>query len=169
MKKILLIAIALIAMIGTAAASDVDIDPTTIDDPLYHPLDGTLVSYQVEISGMEINNQRFIEIWNVGLTEVTLNGNGVSLTVAPGSIDNTTWTPSNEVQMFTLNVTTSSVGEVTILNNLGSDLQYPQASDTVSFSSASSSFDIPEFPTIALPIAAILGLAFIFQRRREEE
>ncbi len=27
--------------------------------------------------------------------------------------------------------------------------------------------DIPEFPTIALPIAAILGLAFFFQRRKE--
>ncbi|WP_230375490.1 PEF-CTERM sorting domain-containing protein [Methanolobus vulcani] len=26
---------------------------------------------------------------------------------------------------------------------------------------------IPEFPTIALPIAAIIGLAFIFQRRKE--
>ncbi len=28
---------------------------------------------------------------------------------------------------------------------------------------------VPEFPTIALPVAAILGLAFIFQRRREEK
>jgi len=28
--------------------------------------------------------------------------------------------------------------------------------------------EIPEFPTIALPIAAILGLAFFFQRRRNE-
>ena len=28
---------------------------------------------------------------------------------------------------------------------------------------------IPEFPTIALPVAAILGLAFIIQRRREED
>ncbi|AFV22902.1 hypothetical protein Mpsy_0693 [Methanolobus psychrophilus R15] len=27
--------------------------------------------------------------------------------------------------------------------------------------------EIPEFPTIALPIAAILGLAFIFQRKQE--
>jgi hypothetical protein len=27
---------------------------------------------------------------------------------------------------------------------------------------------IPEFPTIALPVAAILGLAFYFQRRKEE-
>ena len=31
------------------------------------------------------------------------------------------------------------------------------------------SANIPEFPTIALPVAAILGLAFIFQRRREED
>ena len=28
---------------------------------------------------------------------------------------------------------------------------------------------VPEFPTIALPVAAILGLAFFFQRRREED
>ncbi|WP_406661277.1 PEF-CTERM sorting domain-containing protein [Methanolobus sp. ZRKC3] len=27
--------------------------------------------------------------------------------------------------------------------------------------------EIPEFPTMALPVAAILGLAFIFQRRRD--
>ncbi len=27
---------------------------------------------------------------------------------------------------------------------------------------------IPEFPTVALPVAAILGLAFLFQRRKEE-
>ncbi|MCQ6962310.1 PEF-CTERM sorting domain-containing protein [Methanolobus chelungpuianus] len=28
--------------------------------------------------------------------------------------------------------------------------------------------EIPEFPTIALPVAAILGLAFFMQRRKEE-
>ncbi|MDW7732203.1 MAG: PEF-CTERM sorting domain-containing protein [Methanolobus sp.] len=27
--------------------------------------------------------------------------------------------------------------------------------------------EIPEFPTLALPVAAILGLAFLFQRRKE--
>jgi hypothetical protein len=36
-------------------------------------------------------------------------------------------------------------------------------------SSTSAEFEaIPEFPTIALPIAAILGLAFFMQRRKEE-
>ena len=33
--------------------------------------------------------------------------------------------------------------------------------------SVSTIITTPEFPTIALPIAAILGLAFIFQRRKE--
>jgi hypothetical protein len=28
--------------------------------------------------------------------------------------------------------------------------------------------EIPEFPTIALPIAAVIGIAFIFNRRKEE-
>lgn len=28
--------------------------------------------------------------------------------------------------------------------------------------------EIPEFPTVALPVAAVIGLAFIFQHRREE-
>ena len=28
--------------------------------------------------------------------------------------------------------------------------------------------NVPEFPTIALPVAAILGLVFLFQRRKEE-
>ncbi|TQD26465.1 PEF-CTERM sorting domain-containing protein [Methanolobus vulcani] len=27
---------------------------------------------------------------------------------------------------------------------------------------------VPEFPTIALPVAAIIGIAFIFQKRNEE-
>jgi hypothetical protein len=27
--------------------------------------------------------------------------------------------------------------------------------------------EIPEFPTLALPVMAILGLAFMFQRRKE--
>ncbi|WMW25445.1 PEF-CTERM sorting domain-containing protein [Methanolobus sediminis] len=34
--------------------------------------------------------------------------------------------------------------------------------------SASRDFEVPEFPTIALPVAAILGLAFFMQRRKEE-
>ncbi|AFV22960.1 hypothetical protein Mpsy_0751 [Methanolobus psychrophilus R15] len=39
----------------------------------------------------------------------------------------------------------------------------------IDFGSASRNIEsIPEFPTIALPIAAILGLAFFMQRRKEE-
>ena len=40
---------------------------------------------------------------------------------------------------------------------------------TIRGSATSDTTAVPEFPTIALPVAAILGLAFFFQRRREED
>lgn len=45
------------------------------------------------------------------------------------------------------------------------------ATDTASFTSAFFAGpygEIPEFPTVALPVAAILGLLFIFGRRKQE-
>jgi hypothetical protein len=38
---------------------------------------------------------------------------------------------------------------------------------TFCFNNGGGITEIPEFPTVALPIAAILGLAFFFQRRKE--
>lgn len=38
---------------------------------------------------------------------------------------------------------------------------------TVEVSACTPPADIPEFPTIALPVAAILGLAFVFGRKKE--
>ena len=49
--------------------------------------------------------------------------------------------------------------------NVGGTFTYSAAIDSIGVDVV----PVPEFPTIALPIAAILGLAFIFQRRREEE
>ncbi|NPE31123.1 PEF-CTERM sorting domain-containing protein [Methanococcoides sp. SA1] len=39
---------------------------------------------------------------------------------------------------------------------------------TVETAVASRTIEVPEFPTIALPVAAIIGLAFFLQRRKEE-
>ena len=42
--------------------------------------------------------------------------------------------------------------------------------ETVSFSlltSSSTNASVPEFPTVALPVAGILGLLFIFGRKKE--
>ena len=180
MKKIvttILVAIALIAMMGTAAAnpSRVDIVPGDDSNPLYHPLDGSIQSYPVLINEMVVSTStttRYIEIWNAGLTSITLTGpGGVSLTAGPGTSASQTWiVPADTAsQTFTLDVKASSSGAVTIVNNLGTTLATGAAIATSDFGAGSNSFDVPEFPTIALPIAAILGLAFIFQRRREEE
>ncbi|MDF1558275.1 MAG: PEF-CTERM sorting domain-containing protein, partial [ANME-2 cluster archaeon] len=44
-----------------------------------------------------------------------------------------------------------------------------QVGDTgsVTISITTNGTEIPEFPTVALPIAAILGLMFLFQRRKD--
>ena len=178
MKKIvtILIAIALIAMIGTAAAdpSKIDIDTTTTANPLYHPLDGSTVSYSVEISEMRLNSSpttRYMELTNVGLGDVNISGNGVSMNTGPGVTGMTWMVPANTAsQTFTLKVTTTTAGTVAIDNSLGTSIPLTSISRTAAdFGGAANDFEIPEFPTIALPIAAILGLAFIFQRRREED
>ncbi len=53
----------------------------------------------------------------------------------------------------------------------GSALVAPEGKDishaTFCFNSGENGNEIPEFPTIAIPIAAIIGLAFIMQRRKE--
>ena len=178
MKKIvtILIAIAMIAMIGTAVAdpSKIDIDTTTIANPLFHPLDGSMVSYSVEITEMRLNTSsttRYMELTNVGLGTVRLHGNGVDITTGPG-VTGMQWTvPANTAsQTFTLEITTTTIGTVAVDNSLGSSIPSDSISRTAAdFGGAANDFAIPEFPTIALPIAAILGLAFIFQRRREED
>lgn len=186
MKKIviILIAIALIAMMGTAAAdpSKVDIVPGDDSNTLYHPLGGATQSYPVVIDELVVSSaitSRYIEITNFGLTSVTLsNPSGFTLTVPAPTLPATfntvgaVWTvpAGTSSQMFTLQVTASTASSVTITNNLGTSfgLTTPIGT-TADFGSGSNSFDIPEFPTVALPIAAILGLAFFFQRRREEE
>ncbi|WP_340817836.1 PEF-CTERM sorting domain-containing protein [Methanolobus sp. WCC4] len=81
-----------------------------------------------------------------------------------------------------INVTVTEVGEQFLFlyvgvvddNGVPTTLKNPDGSDvilTVKFRGAASSYfygAIPEFPTIALPVAAIIGLAFFMQRRKEE-
>ncbi|MDW7776946.1 MAG: PEF-CTERM sorting domain-containing protein [Methanosarcinales archaeon] len=181
MNKVLLIALliaGLVGMIGTVVADParIDIDPTTNANPLYHPLDGSTVTYPVEMSDMiDVGGAtRYIEITassglisariynpSVGAFDITANGGSTQFITfdLPGGV--TTMT-------FDLDVTTSNPGEVTIKSNYGTVLEDSTVAK-MDFGSASSYFDIPEFPTIALPIAAIIGLMFIVSSRKREE
>ncbi|MHC1576854.1 MAG: PEF-CTERM sorting domain-containing protein, partial [Methanosarcinaceae archaeon] len=66
---------------------------------------------------------------------------------------------------FTYTGTTAGtdVIEASCLDSQGNPMTSNQATKTWTADN-----EIPEFPTVALPIAAILGLAFFFQRRRNE-
>ena len=171
--KILLIAIALIAMIGTAAAKPAEIDITPND--LVIVPDGTTVKsydvrvYDIDYDGFGTPQERVItvETGNANLW-ARIHGNGVDTgwtSTAKATSLNYTVTSYNEY-MFVLELKGTEGGSLAVYDNIG--LVYD---DSIGhdYAVASDSVAVPEFPTIALPVAAILGLAFIFQRRREED
>jgi hypothetical protein len=61
----------------------------------------------------------------------------------------------------------STGGEVKVLVYDGSVQVGTDIITVLPKSSATISVDVPEFPTVALPVAAILGMVFIFGRKKE--
>ena len=171
MRKILLIAVALIVMIGTAAA---------YNTVLYK--DGTAVSAENPISikpgdtvYVNYGGDQFAAL-NVDYPWydlVTLNGGGAAVgqltvtipskVISPFHPTSDPYTDTRSIAI-TLNASTPIGASFIVTIGAGgqnTNLEFDTASRTVN--------SVPEFPTIALPVAAILGLAFIFQRRREED
>lgn len=165
----------IVAMTGIAAANParIDIKPGDNSNPLYHPLGGATITYPVSINDMANTLVRRVEVYNTGLTTVTLYGDGmIPITVAAGgnaAINN--WIPSSTAVIVSLDVTASSTGSVTILScNYDSSITTCGSIPGVlqDFGAASNGFNIPEFPTVALPVAAVIGLVFFFQQRKEK-
>ncbi len=161
----------MVAMTGIAAASAVDVDPSTPANPLPHPLDGSTKTYPVQFTAM-VAGERYINVTNIGLTSVKIYGDEIpgGLTVPAGGSASILWTPSSTpVDNLNLDVTTSTGGEVTIETCLVSGGADCGTSGKIDFGTASQQFDIPEFSTIALPVAGALGLIFFFQQRKKKE
>lgn len=142
MKKIVisLVAIALIAMIGTAAA-------TSFVAGTVYGGDGTTPVPFANVTAYS----------DSGLT--ALEGNDTANAEGNYMINLASLTAGNTVYMKATDGTNTGVASG-VLNGY---------SNILTIDLAIVDIQIPEFPTIALPVAAILGLAFIFQRRREEE
>ncbi len=71
-------------------------------------------------------------------------------------------------------ITDTDIGVITITNTAGIEgasylITISAGATGVEFGGAASRHvdSIPEFPTVALPVAAILGLVFIFGRKKE--
>ncbi|WP_406660029.1 PEF-CTERM sorting domain-containing protein [Methanolobus sp. ZRKC3] len=160
MKRILVMMLILMALMPfvTVAAADGTI-----------PWDGNqgVTSAVVDCSGYPAGNL------NVGWIHWVLTG-ARDVTYAEIQVNGDAWTPmvpknspnQNSIQFYTSPYYNFKEGGIT-----SATASYTGSLDgnpvlTISHY-CPGDYEIPEFPTVALPIAAILGLAFFFQRRKE--
>ena len=196
MKKIvtILIAIALIGMMGIAAANPEKVlwyvdGSTTIEleTPITLPIDGSSYDFDLKFydyPAASLAGQA--HTLTLSITPISPGGNANDIKIYLTETD----TPANTVNAdgtVTL-VWHQAVGgstsedfiDVSLVSSGPENAQYLiELNDdgyvylpSLVIDNADESQEannVPEFPTIALPVAAILGLAFIFQRRREEE
>ena len=177
MKKILLIAVALIAMIGTAVANPAEMDlviGASPNDVKITPDGSTVTTTDMNVFAIDYgapfgtSQTRMVSAQtdNANL-EIRVFGNGADTGWTSNTLASSTYTATSPNEYtFTVEVRGTAYGKISTYDNYGTTFSTNPAEDSAS---ATGRVDIPEFPTIALPVAAILGLAFIFQRRREED
>jgi hypothetical protein len=172
MKKLMILAlVALVAMIAPASASygaDLADSNGVILPVTVTQLVGTPVDYSIILEDFSGETVYYVAVpFDAGLemeilkqgTPVTANQfvdyDIVRVTIASGAAQGQTFSGRVDVYREDPNANPQAV----------SVAQVPFV-----WASASQNFNaqIPEFPTVALPIAAILGLAFFMQRRKEE-
>lgn len=174
--SMLMLLIAL-GMIGTASAM-----PATanIIASSFNVGGGNVDSSIVDIT--DINYKKQGNLHTRYLTVVTSNSNIQARVYNPSnSSQDTDWVSTNDPMIskgftytatspndytFTIEVKGTDAGEVTVYDNSGTSYAYLCGFDKAGVSRG---VDIPEFPTVALPIAAILGLMFIISSRKKEE
>ena len=169
MKKILL-AIALISLfVGTAAADPYNAaiwnaaGTATAPNPIViHP--GETLTFSYHGQNFAADNQVLPYY-----SEVVAVSGGAQVSDMTVSISKTNFEPGTAdpytdvgVIQITLDANAPRTGQWRVTIGAGPDAV------TADIGSAARNFLIPEFPTIALPVAAILGLAFFMQRRKEE-
>ncbi len=167
MRRIILgLIIAIVAMTGTAAAYNAALYDAVGVTPAPNPIiiqpgqSVTLSYHMTNVLSGDVN-QTFAYA-----SSVTVKG-GTGAAVS----DLTVTTPVN---VTPTSQTYTDVAAITIVNGAGSpmdgryEVKIGAGGGSVEIATATRTIEVPEFPTIALPIAAILGLAFFLQRRREE-
>ncbi|OFV68233.1 MAG: membrane protein [Candidatus Syntrophoarchaeum caldarius] len=173
---VFVISIALLTvMAGTAMAM-----PATVniaDNPIINPLDGTTVTtHTVTVSDIDYGNlgnpqTRYISvITDDPNLQVKITGNDVDTGWTSTTRAGGTYTASGGSDYtFTLYVKGSASADgshVTVSDNEGTSYDPDASADCAS---ATRPVNIPEFATIALPLAATIGLFIYFDSRRKRE
>lgn len=103
-----------------------------------------------------------------GELKVQISADGGSTWTTPSKEDSISYKAvPNEKYDFLVRVSGYD-GLVTISDKSNSAIDPNVVVKNYDVATQSPNVDIPEFPTVALPVAAILGLVFIFGRKKEE-
>lgn len=167
MKKILLLisGLLILSLSGAAMASSIVLDPSTT---VYVGPSGTA---DVSLDVMDLENDDYtIELVVIGQgIEATISNSadlGISGWAVEGTSVKRTFTYAGTPLDGTINIK-RTFGENSGVINV---LVYDGATLVTSKKIAAEyvNVEVPEFPTVALPVAGILGLLFVFGRKKEE-
>ncbi|WP_406670030.1 PEF-CTERM sorting domain-containing protein [Methanolobus sp. ZRKC4] len=170
MKKLPLL-IALIALfVGTASATPYTADiwdatgTAAIGDLTLKPGDSITLSYRMTaISSVE---QGLVLPYATQVAVISGPGATTDINITtPANVTVPLATSYTDVGVITVSLNASAPVGTIYRISIGAG---PVLASTEIDSASRYVEAIPEFPTVALPVAAILGLAFLFQRRKEE-
>jgi hypothetical protein len=169
MKKILLVLTICVLFVGTASADPYDANiwnaagTAAAPNPIViHP--GETLTFSYNGANFAADNQvlpYFSDVVAVGGGAVATD---MTVTISETNFEPGTADPYTDVGVIqiTLDANAPETGQWRVTVGAGEDAV------TKDIGSAARNFLIPEFPTIALPVAAILGIAFLMQRRKQE-
>jgi hypothetical protein len=169
MKKMLvMLVIALVALMGNASAAGAefsDIAGNLLPDTIVQQV-GTPYDYSLKFTGF--SNENVTIAVNAASTS-----SGVTVDLAKTELGILPSDPYVEPNVVTITIDEGAVQgqEFAVTIDVYRDELPEEPAYQAQFRAAASkdfSASIPEFPTVALPVAAILGLAFFMQRRKEE-
>jgi hypothetical protein len=170
MKTVLTIMIMLMLVVVMPLATAASVEPEPIDP--WDPSGGA--ESECLLAGGCGDFAYKIEPWGMDMDDTYDNGN---ITISNSNNYTFDWTSKNPVCRVIVKAGTGAnvyyygfeypdgaYGDTELVAYDGKEISHV----TFCYSSNDGEItEIPEFPTVALPIAAILGLAFFFQRRKE--
>jgi hypothetical protein len=162
----------LAAMTGIAAANPASVNIPV--DPIINPLDDSTVTTttsttsHIDYTNLGASHTRYIyvETDDVNL-QANLSGHGGVTGFVNTGGGGYTYTANSGDYTFTLEVKGTANGKhVTVHDNAGNSYDPTGGSDRAS---CTRPVNVPEFATIAIPVAAILGLVLFFNHRKHKK
>ena len=169
MKKMTLFLISgllVLLLSGAAMAGDINLDPDPDAKGYYYVDEGQNLDVSLTLGGFVVGQQYTIY--------VTVDGAGLTGTISDFADIAIAPVNGGETKSYTFTYSGDSTGKINVARGTGANQGSVEivikkgAENVANKNFAAAWMDIiPEFPTVALPVAAILGLVFIFGRKKE--